>query len=66
MLRRIKLSSSQKSKGLGMGKHPLPTQTGATPGTKQKLRDRITDMALMIFLPLPELCLDLRAEAEMV
>lgn len=32
----IKSSSSEKRKGLGMGKHPLPTQTGAMPGAEQK------------------------------
>lgn len=35
-----------------MGKHPLPTQTGATPGTE--VHNMIKEMAFVILLPLPE------------
>lgn len=35
-----------------MGKHPLPTQTGAMPGTE--VPNMIKGMAFMILLPPPE------------
>lgn len=35
-----------------MGKHPLPTQTGAMPGTEA--HNMIKEMAFIMLLPLPE------------
>lgn len=35
-----------------MGKHPLPTQTGATPDTE--VHNMIKEMAFVILLALPE------------
>lgn len=48
-----------------MEKPSLHTQTGALPGTEQKCVKGLQRWHF-IFLPLPELGLELRAEAEMI